>query len=559
MVKPVLLSVDDETEVLSAITRDLRRHYADHYRIMRADSGPAALDALHQLYQRNEPVALLLVDQRMPHMSGVELLAQAMQLYPDARRVLLTAYADTNAAIEAINAAAVHYYLLKPWDPPEEMLYPVLDDLLEDWRANYRPPFEGIRIISHRWSAHTHRLKEFLARNHVPYQYLDIELHDQAQQLLQQLSLDEITFPLMLCEDGNVLCNPTITQIADSIGLSTQAGQPFYDLAIVGGGPAGLGAAVYGASEGLSTVMIEREAPGGQAGTSSRIENYLGFPAGLSGADLARRATTQARRFGVEILISQEATGIRREGPYHILTLADGSEIACHALVIAVGLTYRGLDVAGIEPLIGAGIYYGASLTEALSCQNQPVCTIGAGNSAGQAALYLAGHASHLTMLVRGDSLEAKMSQYLVERIHATPNIEVKLHTEMIGVQGTDHLECITLRNNQTGASETRPMSAAFIFTGAIPCTSWLREVVACDPHGFVLTGPQILTNDTYRTNWPLERPPFLLETSVPGIFAVGDVRSGSIKRVASAVGEGAIAVKFVHEYLSQMQEIMTV
>ena len=303
MVKPVLLSVDDEAEVLSAITRDLRRHYADHYRVMRADSGPSALDALRQLHQRNEPVALLLVDQRMPHMSGVELLAQAMQLYPHARRVLLTAYADTNAAIEAINTAAVHYYLLKPWDPPEDMLYPVLDDLLEDWRANYRPPFEGIRIISHRWSAHTHRLKEFLARNHVPYQYLDIELHDHAQQLLQQLALDDVTFPLMLCEDGNVLCNPTITQIADSIGLSTQAGQPFYDLAIVGGGPAGLGAAVYGASEGLSTVMLEREAPGGQAGTSSRIENYLGFPAGLSGADLARRATTQAKRFGVEILV----------------------------------------------------------------------------------------------------------------------------------------------------------------------------------------------------------------------------------------------------------------
>lgn len=554
MAKPVLFCVDDDLNVLSAVARDLRKQYGEHYRVMRADSGKVALAALEELKQRSEPVALLLVDQRMPQMSGVEFLAQAIHLYPEAKRVLLTAYADTEAAVQAINTASVHHYLLKPWDPPEESLFPVLDDLLDDWQAGYRPPFQGIRVIGHRWSPETHQIKDFLARNHVPYQYLDLEQEAEARQDLQDFKVDETRLPVVILPDGQIMQAPTTGMVADKVGLRRQAQQPFYDLAIVGAGPAGLAAAVYGASEGLSTVLIEREAPGGQAGTSSRIENYLGFPSGLSGADLARRATAQARRFGVEILASREARALRSDGPYRIVTLEDGSEIACHALVIAVGLSYRKLDVPGMDQLTGAGVYYGASITEAISCRDQGIFIVGAGNSAGQAAVYLAGYASKVTLLVRGESLGAKMSQYLVERIGTIPNIEVRLHTDVTAVDGNGHIETITHLDHQSGKEEAEPAGALFIFTGALPCTDWLQDVVQLDEHGFVLAGPQLVHDGKQPKGWSLERDPYLLETSLPGVFVVGDVRSGSIKRVASAVGEGSIAVQFIHQYLSKVK-----
>ncbi|MCB0208184.1 MAG: FAD-dependent oxidoreductase [Anaerolineae bacterium] len=554
MTKPAILSIDDDPGVLRAVARDLRRQYGETYRVLRADSGAAGLEALQELKQRNEPVALFLVDQRMPHMSGVEFLGQAAGLYPEAKRVLLTAYADTDAAINAINAAAIHYYLLKPWDPPHEKLYPILDDLLDDWQSSYRPSFSGIRIVGHRWSSETHELKDFLARNHVPYQYHDIELDIEAESILTDFEVDHTTLPVVILPEGEVLITPAPADLADKVGLRRQATEKFYDLAIVGGGPAGLAAAVYGASEGLRTVMIERMAPGGQAGTSSRIENYLGFPHGLSGSDLARRATDQARRFGVELLTPQEATSVRLEGPYRILTLADGSEISCHALIVAVGLSYRTPTIPGVKRLNGAGIYYGASLTEVTACQDQDAFIIGAGNSAGQAALYLAQYATSVTMVVRGESLEAKMSQYLVDRIVQHPNITVRLQSIVSDVQGNDHLDCLTIRDLTSGSEETKVAAALFIFIGAVPCTDWLNGVVTMDRHGFVLTGPQLLVDGKLPRDWPLDRSPYLLESSVPGIFVVGDVRSNSVKRVASAVGEGSIAVQFVHQYLSRLK-----
>jgi thioredoxin reductase (NADPH) len=553
MAKPVLFSVDDDPSVLSAIARDLRQKYGKDYRIMRASSGSEALEALRQLKQRNDPVALFLVDQRMPQMGGVEFLSQALQLYPDTRRALLTAYADTDAAIRAINDVAIHYYLLKPWDPPEEKLYPIIDDLLDDWHASYRPPFEGIRLIGHRWSSTAHQLREFLSRNQIPYQYLDIEVEPEAAQLREQLQLQQAKLPLVILTDGTVLEAPTTSILAEKIGLRTQAAHPFYDLVIVGGGPAGLAAAVYGASEGLRTVMIEREAPGGQAGTSSRIENYLGFPSGLSGADLSRRAADQARRFGVEILAPQEVTGVRIEGPYRMVQLSDGREISCHALIVAVGLSYRKLDIPGSDTLTGAGVYYGASLTEALSCKDQSVYIIGAGNSAGQAAIYLAQFACNVTLLVRGASLASSMSQYLVERIEMAPNIHTRFETTVTAVHGANHLEAVTICDKQTGQEETCPAAALFIFIGATPQTDWLDGSVKRDRNGFILTGPQVMEDGKAPKGWSLDRSPFLLESSVPGIFAVGDVRANSIKRVASAVGEGSIAVQFVHQHLSKV------
>jgi thioredoxin reductase (NADPH) len=550
--KPVILSVDDDPAVLNSIHRDLRRRYGEHYRIMRADSGAAALDALQQLKQRSHPVALFLVDQRMPQMNGVEFLAQAITLYPDARRTLLTAYADTDAAIQAINSAAVHHYLLKPWDPPEERLYPVLDDLLEDWQGSYHPPFIGIRIIGHRWSRESHQIKDFLARNHVPYQYLDLDQDAEACRLLEQMRLSNNDLPLVLYPDGETMTRPTTAQIAQKIGLQTHAAQPFYDLCIVGGGPAGLAAAVYGASEGLRTVLIEREAPGGQAGTSSRIENYLGFPSGLSGADLARRATAQAKRFGVEVLAPQEATGLRVDQQYKYLQLADGTEIACHALVVAVGLRYAKLDIPGIDALTGAGVYYGASLTEALSCKDQRVVIVGGGNSAGQAAVYLADHAAEVLIMIRGESLAAKMSQYLVDRIETTANIRVLTETAISAVQGEGHLSALTYQHLRTGEATTVDAGGLFIFIGAVPATEWLGDAVRHDTRGFIPTGPALLNNGKLPSEWKLKRDPFLLESSVPGVFVVGDVRAHSVKRVASAVGEGSIAVQFVHEYLNE-------
>ncbi|MCU0496497.1 MAG: FAD-dependent oxidoreductase [Anaerolineae bacterium] len=554
MAKPVIMAVDDDASVLSAITRDLRRRYGENYRIIRADSGQAALEAVRELKHRNEAIALFLVDQRMPQLNGVQFLTEALPFYPNAKRALLTAYADTDAAIQAINTASIHHYLLKPWDPPEEKLYPVLDDLLDDWLAGYRPPFEGLRIVGHRWSPETHELKDFLARNHVPYQYLDVELKSETHELLQQLQLTAAKLPLLLYPDGEVGQAPSVAQVAEKIGLKTRAEQTFYDLAIVGGGPAGLAAAVYAASEGLRTVMIERQAPGGQAGTSSKIENYLGFPSGISGSELARRAVDQAKRFGVEILAPQEVIGLEVKDPYRILKLKDGSEVTCYALVVSVGLTYRKLNADGIDRLNGAGVYYGASNTEAVSCKDQPVFIIGAGNSAGQAAMYLAEFASEVILLVRGNSLEAKMSQYLVDRIHNTPNIQVWLETEIAAVGGNDHLETVTVSHLDSGEQTTHPASGLFIFIGAQPCTDWLNYAVEMDSKGFLLTGAQLIRGGKLPKGWTLERAPYLLETSVPGIFAVGDVRAESVKRVASAVGEGSIAVQLIHQYLTEVR-----
>jgi thioredoxin reductase (NADPH) len=564
MAKPVLLTVDDDPEVLQAVARDLRREYGDRFRVVRADSGASALDTLKQLKLRNEAVALFLVDQRMPQMSGVEFIEQAITLYPDAKRVLLTAYADTNAAIRAINSANIDYYLMKPWEPPEERLYPVLNDLLDDWQANFRSPFEGIRVIGDRWSPYSHQVKDFLARNQVPYQWLDIEQETEAQRLVSYAECPNRKLPLVLFSNGDRLIQPTNVQIAEKIGLQTIAQKPFYDLVIVGGGPAGLAAAVYGASEGLHTVMIEREAPGGQAGTSSRIENYLGFPVGLSGSDLARRAVTQARRFGVEILTPQEATAIRTQDQYRILTVNDGKEISCHALILALGVSWRRLNIPGVEKLTGAGVYYGAAQTEALACTNEDVYVIGGANSAGQAAMYFSKYAREVTMLVRGDSLTKSMSQYLIDQIEATNNVKVQTHSSVIEAKGETSLEALVIENSQTGETQTVPANSLFIFIGALPHTDWLDGVVERDERGFILTGPDLnrvseiqaarnRISENRPRGWSLDRDPFLLETNVPGVFAVGDVRSGSVKRVASGVGEGSICVQFVHQYLSKV------
>ena len=549
--KPTILAVDDDPDVLRLVKSDLRRQYGKEYRILSAGGGEPALDALRQLQERGEPVALLVVDQRMPGMGGVDFLEQAIKLYPDCKRVLLTAYADTEAAIKAINTVKTDYYLLKPWDPPEEQLYPILDDLLDDWKAGYRAPYEGIRVIGNRWSSDSHRVKDFLARNHVPYQWQDIEADDEACSLYE--GADAPPLPLVVFTDGEKLSNPDNVSLAAKVGLKTVAEQPFYDLIIVGGGPAGLAAAVYGASEGLRTLMIEREAPGGQAGTSSRIENYLGFPTGLSGADLARRAVTQAQRFGVEIL-SQEVTGLRLQDQYRILTLADGAEVSCHALLIATGVSYRKMDVPGLEALAGAGVYYGAAMTEALSCKDDDVYLVGGANSAGQAALYFAKYARCVTLLVRGDSLEKGMSQYLVDEIRAQPTVRVWLNAQITAAEGESQLERITVLHSDTGEREVVPTRAIFIFIGAQPRTDWLEGIVRRDSNGFILAGPELMQDGKRPEGWPLDRDPFLLETSVPGIFVAGDVLHQSVKRVASAVGGGAIAVQFVHQYLAKVR-----
>ena len=549
--KPAILAVDDDADVLRLVKSDLRKQYGKDYRILSAEGGQPALDALHQLKERDEPVALLVVDQRMPGMGGVDFLEKAIQLYPDCKRVLLTAYADTEAAIKAINTVKTDYYLLKPWDPPEEELYPVLDDLLADWKANYRAPYEGIRVIGNRWSSDSHRVKDFLARNHVPYQWEDIEADTEACSLYE--GADTPALPLVIFNDGEKLSNPDNAALAAKVGLKTTAERPFYDLVIVGGGPAGLAAAVYGASEGLRTLMVEREAPGGQAGTSSRIENYLGFPTGLSGADLARRAVTQAQRFGVEIL-SQEVTGLRLQDQYRILTLANGTEVSCHALLIATGVSYRKLDVPGLEALTGAGVYYGAAMTEALSCKDDDVYLVGGANSAGQAALYFAKYAHCVTLLVRGDSLEKGMSQYLVDEIKAQPTVRVWLNAQVTAAEGEAQLERLTILHSDTGETEVVPTRAIFIFIGAQPRTDWLEGVLKRDEYGFILAGPDLMPSGKRPDGWPLDRDPFLLESSVPGIFVAGDVQHQSVKRVASAVGGGAIAVQFVHQYLAKVR-----
>jgi thioredoxin reductase (NADPH) len=556
MAKPVLLSVDDDPDVLRAIERDLRSHYGAEYRVIGSDSPEGALTLLKQLKVRNDSVALLLADQRMPHMDGVSFLQEGMRIFPDAKRALLTAYADTNAAISAINQANINFFFMKPWDPPADHLYPQLDDLLDDWRASYRPAFEGIRVLGTRWSPRSYELRDFLARNRVPYQWIDVEASandPETKRLLQALGPEASNLPVVLFQDGTKLLDGVPSEVAQRVGLRTRAQTNFYDLAIVGGGPAGLAAAVYGASEGLHTVMIEREAPGGQAGMSSRIENYLGFPVGLSGGDLARRAVVQAERFKVEILSPQEALSARIEGPYRMLKLADDSEISCHALMIATGVQWRRLEAPGISRLQGAGVYYGGGSTEAMSCKGEMVYVVGGANSAGQAAMNFAKYAERVVIVVRSASLSSTMSQYLIDQIKEMPNIQIWPNASVSEAHGETHLEEISFLCSDTGKIERVPASSMFIFIGALPQTDWLGDVIERDERGFILTGPDLIREGQRPKGWALDRDPFLLETNVPGIFAVGDVRHGSVKRVASGVGEGSVAVQFIHQYLSKV------
>lgn len=556
MARPVILTVDDDAEVLHAIERDLRRHYAERFRVLRADSGGAALEALKGLKRRGDAVGLLLADQRMPQMTGVEFLGQAMELFPDAKRVLLTAYADTDAAIQAINSARIHHYLLKPWDPPEEHLYPVLDDLLDDWMGSYRPPFEGLRVLGTRWSPQCYNIRDFLSRNQAPYQWYDLETaaeNAEVRRLLAASGGDSSCLPVVFFPDGSTLSAPSTSQLADKLGLRVRPEMAFYDLVIVGGGPAGLAAAVYGASEGLRTVLIEMEAPGGQAGMSSRIENYLGFPSGLSGGDLARRGVAQARRFGVEILTPQQVTGVRVDGPLRTVKLTQGTDLGCKALLIATGVCYRKLNVPGADRLQGSGVYYGSAMTEGVSSKDEDVYIIGGANSAGQAAMYFSRFARQVVMLVRGPSLSASMSQYLIDQIKKTPNIRVQTRAQVVELIGDTHLEALSIHCADSDKTETVPANLLSVFIGAEPNTEWLAGVVDRDERGFILTGTALLRDGKLPPGWPLARNPFWTETSVPGIFAAGDVRHGSVKRVASGVGEGSIAVQFVHQYLSEV------
>lgn len=550
MGKPVILSIDDEPQVLNTINRDLRQNYGKDYRVLKAGSGKEALNTLTELKKRNEPVALFVADQRMPEMSGTEFLTEARELYPEARKVLLTAYADTEAAITSINTIELDYYLMKPWDPPEEKLYPIIDDLLSDWLASFSPPYDGIRVAGTLWSASSHTVKDFLSRNRIPYQWLDIETDAEARKLVDEVQDNGKQLPVVFFPDGEVLSNPSHQTLATKVGLKTEASAPHYDLIIIGGGPAGLGAAVYGASEGLKTLVVEKEATGGQAGTSSRIENYLGFPKGISGSDLAKRATDQSIRLGCEILTAVEVVKVEVEQPYKILTLSDGKELTCKALLIATGVTLRELDAPNVKRLTGAGIYYGAALTEAMHYKDQPVFVVGGANSAGQGAMYFARYSSKVTMLVRGDSLTSSMSQYLIDQIDAQENIEVLTNTEVVEVQGDDRLEIITFVNNLTKKETTCPAAALYIFIGATAHTELVAGIVERNNAGFIVTGPDLIRNGKGPKGWALKRDPFILETSVPGIFSAGDVRQGAVRRVASAVGYGAIAVSLVHQYL---------
>jgi thioredoxin reductase (NADPH) len=596
--RPVLLTVDDDPQVVQAIIRDLRHQYGRRFRILKAGTGQKALELMKQLKLRNETVALLLVDQRMPQMSGVELLEQSIDIFPEAKRVLLTAYADTEAAIRSINKAKIDYYLMKPWDPPEEQLYPVLDDLLDDWWTSFKPPYEGIKVIGMRWSPRSYEVKHFLAGNGIPYQWLDIESdegrrlvsfvtstskeaefgqisttsvsninHNQPENdtdntasLIRSPSLpplpSSLKLPLVIFPDGSYMDEPPNSGLAEKIGLKTQAQMPFYDLIIIGAGPAGLAAAVYGASEGLSILLIERQAPGGQAAMSSNIENYLGFPSGLSGSSLARRAVAQAIRFGVEILTPQEVMGLRIDGPYRIVHLKDGKEISCHALLIACGVSYRKLeDIKGIDKLTGVGVYYGASMVEALSSRNEDVYIVGGANSAGQTAVHFSKYAKTVTLVVRGDSLTKSMSHYLVNQINRISNINVLLNSKVVEVQGEDRLQLVTILNTQTGEQHTVGCSMLYIFIGAVPHTEALPGLIERDENGFILTGQDLINDERkHPKGWYLDRSPFLLETNVPGIFAAGDIRHGSTKRVATGVGEGSLAVQLIHQYLKSVK-----
>ena len=552
MPKPVILAVDDDISVLEAVVQDLRRQYGERYRILRAGSGQAALDTCEQLRKRGDAVALIVSDQRMPGMSGVALLERVQQIYPDAKRTLLTAYADTEVAIQAINSARIHYYLTKPWDPPEERLYPVLTDLLEAWGSGHKPRYEGLQVVGLRWSAADHQVREFLSRNQIPFKWLDPDRTDQATQaaaMLDQYGVADAKLPAVLFPDGTAISQPSLPELASRVGLKTAAQSDFYDLVIVGGGPAGLGAAVYGSSEGLKVLLVEPDAPGGQAGSSSRIENYLGFPAGVSGEDLARRAITQATRFGTEF-ITQRATGIATRDQYHHIALGDDREVSCRVCLLCTGVHWRRLEVPGTDRLLGAGVYYGAALSEAATCTNEEIFIVGGANSAGQAAVHFAKYARKVTMLVRGPSLHQSMSKYLIDQIAGTSNIEVETGTELEEALGDGHLQCI--RVSRDGQQSRREASSLFIFIGAAPKTEWLPESVLRDEHGFVLAGPDLRRGGKLPSGWTEERDPYLLETSVPGVFVAGDVRFGSVKRVASSVGEGSIAVQFMHQYLAQ-------
>ncbi len=549
--RTVIMTVDDDPGVSRAVARDLRRRYGESYRIVRAESGESALDALRELKLRGDLVAVILADYRMPRMNGIEFLEQALDVYPGARRVLLTAYADTNAAIDAINVVDLDHYLLKPWDPPEEKLYPVLDDLLQAWRASDHRPVPSTKVVGHRWSARSSEVREFLARNQVPYRWYSSD-EPEGQRLLRAAGQDGRRLPLVVTPDGTALVEPEAPELAARVGLATTPAADFYDLVVIGGGPAGLGAAVYGASEGLRTVLVERSATGGQAGQSSRIENYLGFPDGVSGAQLTGRARRQAARFGAEILTAREVTGLEVNGAARIVRFADGSAIAAHSVILATGVQYRQLDAQGCTDLTGCGVFYGSALTEAASCQGQDVYIVGGANSAGQAAMYLSRSAKSVTLLVRGPDLAASMSYYLIQQIDEAPNISVRSHTVVDAAHGSDHLERLTLRHTVTGDTQQVDAQWMFVFIGAAPLTDWLGDAVLRDERGFILAGPDLTPDGRPPAGWELDRPPYHLETNVPGVFVAGDARAESAKRVASAVGEGAMAVMLVHRYLEQ-------
>jgi len=549
--RPAIVTVDDDPGVSRAVARDLRRRYGERYRIVRADSGADALDALREMKLRGELVAIILADYRMPQMSGIEFLEQAMDLYPTTRRVLLTAYADTGAAIDAINIVDLDHYLLKPWDPPEEKLYPVVDSLLEAWQASDHRPVPETKVVGHRWSARSSEIREFLARNQVPYRWYLCD-EPEGERLLAAAGADDRRLPLVITPDGETLIEPGDTELANHVGLVTRPSSDFYDLVVIGGGPAGLGAAVYGASEGLRTVLVERTATGGQAGQSSRIDNYLGFPDGVSGAQLTDRARRQATKFGAELITTQEVVRLDACGSARKVTFADGASIDAHTVILATGVSYRQLAAQGCEELTGRGVFYGSALTEAANCAGRDVYIVGGANSAGQAAVYLAREARSVALVVRGKSLEDSMSYYLTQQIAAIANITVRTCTEVVSARGTDHLEELTLRDNVTGATEIVPTKMLFVFIGAVPHTEWLDGVVTRDPKGFVLAGPD-LTVEGQPQGWTLDRPPYHLETNVPGVFVAGDARAESAKRVASAVGEGAMAVMLVHRYLERL------
>ncbi|OGX82421.1 FAD-dependent oxidoreductase [Hymenobacter coccineus] len=549
MKKPVILAVDDDPQVLNAVERDLRAEFRRDYRVLRADSGAGALEILHQLQTRAEPLALLLADQRMPGMEGVELLEKSRALFPDAKRVLLTAYADTEAAIRAINGARIDYYLLKPWDPPQELLYPTLHDLLAAWQAQHKPAFQGLRLIGFQWSPLSHAVKSALAGYMVPFEWLDFETNPTAAKLLESTEFEAADLPVVVYADGHAVARPTRADLTQYLGLLTQPSGDLYDVVVIGAGPSGLGAAVYGASEGLKTLLIEREAPGGQAGTSSRIENYLGFPTGLSGTELAHRAWTQAVRLGAEFL-AEEVTNLCVQDGYKVLTLSSGTEVRTRAVVLTTGVSYRKLEVPGIDALSGAGVYYGAARTEARSCDQQDVYIVGGGNSAGQAAMYLATYARRVFIVIRSKSLASSMSAYLIEQIAGTENIEILPFAQVKEVKGEGHLEAVVLQVGEQ--TEERPARALFVFIGAKPSTEWVCGTVICDAKGYVLTGRDLVADPRYAANWKRPREPFALETCVPGVFAAGDGRAGAMARVAAAVGDGSTAIKFVHQYLDE-------